>query len=112
VGHVRGLDRRRGFQSVLAGAFEHTDAAAQKNGDEVDLDLVEQTGLEILLSLVRATDHLDVVTCRRPSLLERNVRRGHYELTVVEPVSRRLAVAFDELALAIGAVASGQSAAT
>jgi hypothetical protein len=30
-----------------------------------------------------------------------NVRRGHYELTVEEPVSRRLAVAFDELALAI-----------
>jgi hypothetical protein len=30
-----------------------------------------------------------------------NVRRGHYELAVEEPVSRRLAVAFDELALAI-----------
>jgi transposase-like protein len=30
-----------------------------------------------------------------------NVRRGHYELAVDEPVARRLAVAFDELALAI-----------
>jgi transposase-like protein len=30
-----------------------------------------------------------------------NVRRGHYELAVEEPVNRRLAVAFDELALAI-----------
>jgi hypothetical protein len=30
-----------------------------------------------------------------------NVRRGHDELTVEEPVSRRLAVAFEELALAI-----------
>ena len=30
-----------------------------------------------------------------------NVRRGHYELAVEEPVTRRLAVAFDELALAI-----------
>jgi hypothetical protein len=30
-----------------------------------------------------------------------NVRRGHYELAVEEPVSRRLAIAFDELALAI-----------
>jgi transposase-like protein len=30
-----------------------------------------------------------------------NVRRGHYELAVEEPVRRRLAVAFDELALAI-----------
>jgi IS6 family transposase len=30
-----------------------------------------------------------------------NVRRGPYELAVEEPVKRRLAVAFDELALAI-----------
>jgi transposase-like protein len=30
-----------------------------------------------------------------------NVRRGHYELAVEEPAGRQLAVAFDELALAI-----------
>jgi transposase-like protein len=30
-----------------------------------------------------------------------NVRRGHYELATEEPANRRLAVAFDELALAI-----------
>jgi transposase-like protein len=30
-----------------------------------------------------------------------NLRRGHYELAVEEPVTRRVAVAFDELALAI-----------
>jgi transposase-like protein len=30
-----------------------------------------------------------------------NLRRGHYELAVEEPVNRRLAVAFDELALAV-----------
>jgi hypothetical protein len=30
-----------------------------------------------------------------------NVRRGHYELAAEEPVTRRLVVAFDELALAI-----------
>jgi IS6 family transposase len=30
-----------------------------------------------------------------------NVRRGHYELAVEEPVNRRMAVAFAELALAI-----------
>jgi hypothetical protein len=30
-----------------------------------------------------------------------NVRRGHYELAVEEPAARRVAVAFDELALAI-----------
>jgi transposase-like protein len=30
-----------------------------------------------------------------------NLRRGHYELAAEEPASRRLAVAFDELARAI-----------
>jgi len=30
-----------------------------------------------------------------------NVRRGHYELAAEELASRRLAVAFDELAMAI-----------
>jgi hypothetical protein len=30
-----------------------------------------------------------------------NVRRGHYELAAEESTNRRLAVAFDELALAI-----------
>jgi transposase, IS6 family len=30
-----------------------------------------------------------------------NLRRGHYELAVEEPAGRRLAVAFDELALTI-----------
>jgi transposase, IS6 family len=30
-----------------------------------------------------------------------DVRRGHYELATEEPANRRLAVAFDELALAI-----------
>jgi transposase-like protein len=32
--------------------------------------------------------------------LVQNIRRGHYELAVHEPVNRRVAVAFDELALA------------
>jgi hypothetical protein len=30
-----------------------------------------------------------------------NLRRGHYELAIEEPTNRRVAVAFDELALAI-----------
>jgi transposase, IS6 family len=33
--------------------------------------------------------------------LVQNLRRGHDELAVEEPVTRRLAVAFDELALVI-----------
>jgi transposase, IS6 family len=30
-----------------------------------------------------------------------NLRRGHYELAAEEPVNRRLAVVFNELAIAI-----------
>ena len=33
--------------------------------------------------------------------LVQNIRRGHYELAVEEPTNRRLAVAFEELILAI-----------
>jgi transposase, IS6 family len=33
--------------------------------------------------------------------LVQNLRRGHYELAVEEPVTRRVTVAFDELALVI-----------
>ena len=33
--------------------------------------------------------------------LVQNLRRGHYELAVEEPINRRVAVAFDELVLAI-----------
>jgi transposase-like protein len=33
--------------------------------------------------------------------LVQNFRRGHYELAVEEPVTRRVAIAFDELALVI-----------
>jgi transposase, IS6 family len=33
--------------------------------------------------------------------LVQNIRRGHYELAVEAPANRRVAVAFDELAMAI-----------
>jgi hypothetical protein len=33
--------------------------------------------------------------------LVQNVRRGHYELAVEEPANQRVAVAFDDLAMAI-----------
>jgi hypothetical protein len=33
--------------------------------------------------------------------LVQNIRRGYYDLAVEEPVTRRVAVAFEELALAI-----------
>jgi len=36
--------------------------------------------------------------------LVQNVRRGHYELAVEEPVKRQLAVTFEELARLVGIV--------
>jgi hypothetical protein len=40
-----------------------------------------------------------------------NLRRGHYELAVEEPVHQRVAVALDELALAIGFWIGGMASA-
>jgi hypothetical protein len=40
-----------------------------------------------------------------------NLRRGHYELAVDEPVTQRVAVAFSELALAIRALEGGAASA-
>jgi len=37
----------------------------------------------------------------RRAWLRTSLQRGHYELAVEEPVNQRMAVAFDELALAI-----------
>jgi hypothetical protein len=37
----------------------------------------------------------------RRAWLRANLRRGHYELAVEEPVNQRMAVAFDEFALVI-----------
>jgi hypothetical protein len=52
--------------------LEQPDAAAEEHGGDMDLNLVEQPGLEVLLSDVRATGHRDVLVARgRPRLLER-----------------------------------------
>jgi transposase, IS6 family len=45
-------------------------------------------------------DHSAKVVIAGHALVQ-NVRRGHYELVVEEPVNRRVAVALDELAMAI-----------
>jgi hypothetical protein len=45
-------------------------------------------------------DHSARVVIARHAFVQ-NLRRGHYELAIEAPVNRRLAVAFDELAVAI-----------
>src|SRR5207249_4108779 len=50
---------------------EEADAVAQKHGNEVDLELVEQPGFQVLLSDSRPTGERDVLVAGgRPSLLE------------------------------------------
>jgi hypothetical protein len=45
-------------------------------------------------------DHSAKVVTAGHALVQ-NLRRGHFELAVEEPVNRRVAVALDELAMAI-----------
>jgi hypothetical protein len=51
---------------------EEADAVAQKRGDQVDLQLVEQSRLQVLLNDARAAGERDVLVAGGcPSLLER-----------------------------------------
>src|SRR6266545_2081818 len=71
---ARRLDHPRRLELGRVGAelVEEPDAAAQEHGDEVDLQLVEQPGLQVLLRDVGATRERDVlVPGGRASLLER-----------------------------------------
>ena len=57
-----------------ADAVEQRDAAAEEDGGEVDLQLVEQPGRERLLHDVRAAGHEHVLLARRRArLLDRGL---------------------------------------
>lgn len=56
----------------MLGALEEPHAVAEKDGHEVDLDLVEETRLQVLAGDVGTADNQDVLAgCRRPRLVER-----------------------------------------
>jgi hypothetical protein len=62
------------LQGDLPGAVEQAHAAARDNRDEVDLDLVEQPGLQVLPGEVGATDDQDVLAARGcPRPLQRHL---------------------------------------
>ena len=76
VGGDRGFDHPRAEPARLGSeeVLEQPDAVAEEHGDEVDLKLVEQPGLEVLLGDARAAADRDVLVARgRLGLLERGL---------------------------------------
>jgi transposase-like protein len=84
------------LEALLPGAWHRTDQYAN-NGIECDHGRLKAR-LEPMRGLKQ--DRSAKVIIAGHALVQ-NVRRGHYELAVDEPEGRRVAVAFDELALAI-----------
>jgi transposase-like protein len=84
------------LEELLPAAWHRTDAYAN-NHIEADHGRLK-AGLRPMRGLRQ--DHSARVVIAGHAFVQ-NVRRGHHELAVEKPMSRRLAVAFDELALAI-----------
>jgi transposase-like protein len=84
------------LDALLPVAWHRTDQYAN-NGIECD-----HGSLKARLRPMRGLkqDHSVRVIIAEHAFVQ-NLRRGHYELAVEEPATRRLAVAFDELAVAI-----------
>jgi hypothetical protein len=77
-------DLQRGLRR--AGIVEQAGAGTQEHGCEVDLQLVDQPGLEVLLHDAGATAHEDVLVFGgRPSLFERGSIPSVTNVKVVPP---------------------------
>jgi transposase-like protein len=84
------------LEELLPGAWHRTDRCAN-NGVEADHGRLKSR-LQPMRGLQQ--DRSATVIVAGHAFVQ-NLRRGHYELAVEEPVNRRVAVAFDELAMAI-----------
>jgi transposase-like protein len=84
------------LEELLPAAWHRTDQYAN-NGIECDYGRLKAR-LRAMRGLKQ--DRSAKVIIAGHALVQ-NVRRGHYELAVDEPATRRLAVAFDELAMVI-----------
>ncbi len=84
------------LKALLPAAWHRTDQYAN-NGIECDHGRLK-AGLRPMRGLKQDRSARVVIAGHG---FVQNLRRGHYELAVDEPVTRRLAVAFDELAVAI-----------
>ena len=87
---------------VYAGVLEELLPAARHRTDRYANNHIEADHgrLKSRLGPMLKQDHSARVVIAGHALVQ-NIRRGHYELAVEEPVHRRVAVAFDELALVI-----------
>ena len=84
------------LEELLPGAWHRTDRYAN-NRSEADHGRLKS---RLRPMRGRKQDRSARVVIAGHAFLQ-NVRRGHYELAVDGPVNRRVAVAFNELALAI-----------
>jgi transposase-like protein len=84
------------LEELLPAALHRTDRYAN-NGVEADHGRLKAR-LRPMRGLKQDTSAKVVIAGHA---FVQNLRRGHYELAVEQPVTRRLAVAFDELAVAI-----------
>ena len=84
------------IEELLPAAWHHTDRYAN---NQLEAD---HGRLKARLRLMRGLkqDHSARIIIAGHAFIQ-NVRRGHYELAVEEPMNRRLTTAFNELALAI-----------
>jgi transposase-like protein len=85
------------LEALLPAAWHRTDRSSANNGVECDHGRLKAR-LRPLRGL-KQDRSARVVTAGHA--LVQNVRRGHYELAAGEPANRRVAVAFDELAIMI-----------
>jgi transposase-like protein len=84
------------IEELLPAAWHHTDRYAN---NQLEAD---HGRLKARLRLMRGLkqDHSARIIIAGHAFIQ-NLRRGHYELAVQEPMNRRLTTAFNELALAI-----------
>jgi IS6 family transposase len=84
------------LEELLPGAWQRTDRDANNHVE------ADHGRLKARLGPVRGRkrDRSAGVVIAGHALVQ-NLRRGHYELAVEQPANRRVAVAFDELTLAI-----------
>jgi IS6 family transposase len=84
------------LQGLLPAVWHHTD---QYGNNQVECDHGRLKSRLRPMRGLKQDRNAAVIIAGHAFVL--NVRRGHYEQAVEEPANRRLAVAFDEFALAI-----------
>jgi transposase-like protein len=91
----RAVDQFSQVIDVFPSARRDTDAARRFFGKAIKTTKV--TPVEVVTDQAAASSPTPALYSSRPAMPSQNLRRGHYELAVDEPIQLRVAVAFDEL---------------